>query len=171
MAMQISSHLPQFEKTKALLVVTSLHEVRLLEVQSGEIVELVREEVEKPEPAKKEGHFESRIGGKTIRSGSVYEHDDGETIRRLSFLLKEVLPIKFKEGDYDEVYIFTPDQMKGEIDNILPKNILAKVVFRREGNFVKEKPFVFLEMIAKTQLDKKVIPTGTEADKILKRPR
>jgi len=169
--MQISSNLPQFEKKKVLLLVTSLHEVRLLEAQSGEIVETVREEVEKPEASKKEGHFESRVGGKTIRSGSVYEHDDSETIRRFSLLLKEILPVNLRGGDYDEIYIFTPNQMKGEIDKFLPKNILSKVIFRKEGNFVKEKPFVFLEMIAKAQLDKKVVPTDVEADKILKRPR
>ncbi len=167
--MLIRDNLPQFDKEPVLILVLSLHELRLLKAYAGEIEEIHREEVELPEPADKEGHFESRTGGKTIRSGAVYEHNDSETVRRFKSLLKQVLPKILQTENFSHLYVFIPSQIKNQLDDILSKEILEKIILVKEGNHMKDKPFDLLEMINEKMQDKKVVPTDDEAEKILRR--
>jgi hypothetical protein len=163
--MKISKELPQFEGEKALVLVTGMEDAKIFVAENGKIEEVDSFKVEKPIYSDREGHFETRKGGKVIGSGSVYEQKDEETVKHFTKELEAKLA-RFKNESITKVFLFSPGYVVSMIRRALPLSLIAKTEGVIKGNYLNSHPFDLLGMIR----GMKPLPTApmkAEAEKIL----
>lgn len=169
--MQIDKHLPQFSKTKALLLTTGKQTATLYLGYKGQVKEIASFSIPTPTYTDREGFFERRSGGGVLGSGSVYEAKEKDT--RDKFLAKLVGEIKNtnKKYKYQDVYLFAPQYIKNTINKKLPTAIKKLVKKEFTGNYTKSHPFVLIQHIREWEGKKsqKTKPTSKEAKKILEK--
>jgi len=164
--MKITKNLPTFLNQQALILVTGRQEAVGYEALDGQLTEVFRSVVPKPKQQEKEGRFESRVGGKVIRSGGVYEADKREVEKKL---IKEIVDQLKKLSLPKEVYLFSPAEVLPAIEKKMPVEWQKRIVMRFVGNFYRHHPFKVLGKIKDKREEKKVVATDEEAFGILKR--
>ena len=82
--MKISKNLPQFKENSGAILVISGLKAKYIFMADGLAGEWNNFQEEAKEPKSKEGRFETRKGGKVIRSGGVYE--DTKDSERVNFI-------------------------------------------------------------------------------------
>jgi hypothetical protein len=164
--MKITKNLPTFLNQEALIMVTGRQEAVGYQALDGQLTEIFRLIIPKLRLQEKEGRFESRVGGKVIRSGGVYEADKREVEKKL---IKEIVNQLKKLSLPKEVYLFSPAEVLPLIEKKMSINWRKKIVMRFVGNFYRHHPFKILGKIKDRQEDKKVVATDEEAIAILKR--
>jgi hypothetical protein len=163
--MKISKELPQFDGEKALVLVTGMENAKIFVAENGTIEEVESFRVEKPHYSDREGHFETRKGGKVIGSGSVYEEKDETTVMHFAQELESKL-VRFRNESITKLFLFTPGYIVASIRRAIPLSLIAKTEGVIKGNFLDYHPFDLLKKIEKM----KPLPTApmtAEAEKTL----
>jgi hypothetical protein len=164
--MQIPGKLPQFESERALLLVAGKQDAVLYEAREGRVEKLLDIRVPKPHYSDDEGHFKVRVGGKTIRSGSVKEIRDEDIIRDFLHALKEeIRPLMHQE--FTHLFLFAPAKTKNRIREELPHHWQQAIAEVIEGNFYYRNPLYLLERISVVTVTAPSEPSSKEAKKIL----
>lgn len=144
--MKISRELPQFEGEKAMVLVTGLQDAKIYVAADGEIEEVESFKTEKIRYSDREGHFETRKGGKVLGSGSVYENKDEENVRNFTKELEAKL-VRFRNESITKVFLFSPGYVISAIRRALPLSLIAKTEGVVKGNHLDAHPFDILRMI------------------------
>lgn len=149
--MNIQKQLPQFTKQTALLIVTGSQKgvFYLAAVGVIEKIGAVNEPIEKY--SDREEFFVSKGGEGDYTSGSVYEPDKQEHIKKFAKKISAEADRIVKEKGVDTVYQFAPDYVIHEINRTLTNRVKEMVQEKFKGNFVEEHPFKLLEKIKKTK--------------------
>src|SRR3989339_2199032 len=131
--MQISQKLRQFTRNKALLITSSQHTSKLYIANKGEINLIKELKVEKPEYSDKK---EDPITSPEKNIKKIMKQDFAKAFKKLMS--------EFKNENFDEVYLFCPQELTNETKSLLPKKIAVKIIKIIKGNFNKKHP---LELI------------------------
>jgi hypothetical protein len=151
--MQIEQNLPQFVNEYALLVVTGKQTAELYVAHNGEIEELDTFTVDRTKPDDVAGHFEQSGHGQTFRAGSAHEPSDYDEKAQSEFLKELGRHLEAVADEYtrDAVYVFSPEHLKNQINDVLPHAIRDRIVHQFVGNYTKHHPFELLKGIANEQ--------------------
>lgn len=149
--MNIQKQLPQFNKQTALLIVTGSQKGVIYLAAAGVIEKIgaVDEPVEKY--SDREEFFVSKGGEGDYTSGSVYEDNKQEHIKKFAKKISAEADRFVQEKGVDTVYLFVPDYVIHELNRTLTSRVKEMVQEKFKGNFVEEHPFKLLEKIKKTK--------------------
>jgi len=169
--MKITNKLPQSKNKRSLLVVSGAFAGVYFLASEGVIVELSRIKEDQQHYSDREGFFQRSGGGEIFGSRSVYEENKIEREKRFIKKISEEATRLEKEIGYEEVYLFGPGYMLGQIASGLPQNVRNKIVKSFDGNYIHEHPFLLLLKIKKDRdsIFGKKVPVREEARKILKK--
>jgi hypothetical protein len=149
MKMNIQKQLPQFNEQTALLIVTGSQTGVFHLAAAGVIEEIgaVDEPVEKY--SDREEFFVSKGGEGDYTSGSVYEPNKQEHIKKFAKKISGEADRIVREKGVDTVYLFVPDYVTHELNRTLTNRVKEMVQEKFKGNFVEVHPFKLLEKIKK----------------------
>ncbi len=146
MCMKITQSLPQFEDTKALLLVSGTQFAEAYEASRGEIQKIVAFRAELPESDER-AHIKVR-GGKGQTMGVWSTKQDAKEVLQREFVADFKKQTKtLADAGWDEVYLFAPAHaMKTLVESLPPKlrDVLAGEI---AGNYTKAEPFALLKKI------------------------
>ena len=171
--MMIQRQLPQFSDKYAILVVCGRQSGKIYLAHNGQINQDSEIKIENPRYSDREGRFETRMGGKVIRSGSVYEDQTKGTrahefAKDLEHKLKEYKEIT-KNESVDRapevlVYCFCPLYAEKKIHSAVER--VFPIRRRIYGNFLKFNPYDLLKKVMDNENELAVNPTKTDTAKI-----
>jgi hypothetical protein len=149
MKMNIQKQLPQFNKQTALLIVTGSQKGEFYLAAAGVIEKIgaVDEPVENY--SDREEFFVSKGGEGDYTSGSVYEPNKQEHIKKFAKKISGEADRIVREKGVDTVYLFVPDFVIHELNRTLTSRVEEMVQEKFKGNFVEVHPFKLLEKIKK----------------------
>lgn len=168
--MKISREFPQFRGEVVLLLVAGRQDATIYLATDGTIVVRDTIHIEKPVYSDREGHFETRGGGRVYGSGSVYEPKDDVVAKEF---LKELVPRIariLRENRISQVFLFVPSYVRTALRRVLPRDLKEKIQLMVSGNFGHSHPFDLLRRITKRMEEQRMpLPVPEEARKILDR--
>lgn len=150
--MRISSHLPQFEDKRTLLVVAGKRAARLYFAHKGFINEVYEMRTPTPVYSDREGFFMRRGRGEQYGSGSVYESKDSSTQDKFETQLREVASRIMRAIQIDSVILFAPAEAIYSIRKELPHEIKRKIESSVRGNYVHDHPHSFLQKLNEKEM-------------------
>lgn len=168
--MKIPREFPKFQGKNALIVVTGLHEADFYIAKDGFLEKIGDFKLLFPRYSDKEGFFEHAGHGRIFETGSVLEKDKIEIRHRFLKEMDEILDQVVMKRDITDIYIFTPDFLKKELKELLPKEDRKKIRYIIKGNYTHLHPLQVLEIIGKKEKIGWKVPLSEEARKILKLP-
>ncbi len=162
--MKISQKLPQFDREKALFVVTGKQEAKFYLVSKGKIKEIDSFKVEKPVYSDREGWFKRRARGFVMGSGAPLEPKKQKVIKDFLKKLKKNLKKTLSRNKVDAIYLFSPRYLSARVRKTLPSSARKKIRLTIDGEYYFEHPFKLLEKIPEKE---KNAPKSEEAKKLL----
>ncbi len=144
--MKIQMQLPQFNHEPALLIVTAKQHGVFYIAHEGVLDKASVLEEPTKKYSDREGFFSSFGTGYTA-SGSVYEENKQEVIRKFSKMAAAEAERLVRERGVGAIYLFVPDYVSGEFNRDLPGSLKGLIRETFTGNYVDEHPFKLLEKI------------------------
>jgi len=174
--MKISKNLLQFNRQKALIIVSGRTAVRFLYAHQGEIKELDRFRFPRRLYTDREGFFKTKVRGLgTMYSGSVLESKKAQQEKKLLKKITDKVKSYNKKLNITGIYLFAPDYMKGQAREAVPRYLQKKIRGCLYGNYLKSKLLKFPHLIGKKQRRKRKQKSSPEmsreARKIIKRSK
>lgn len=172
---KVSNEYEDIKNENSLMIVSGTKSAKIFEVIKGKIVKKPRIEVTNPDYTDYKETFEQRRGTGTVwGTPSAYEKKDTGIKRDFLKQLKNQLKdIQNEQINFENIYLFAPNQVIDDVQNVIPAPWKKKMKLRYTGNFVNALPQELFERIKKkfdnAKNSKKLIKP--EALKILKRPR
>lgn len=156
----------------ALILALSMHEGVVWEVRENGAQELARLRTADPVYSDREGHFKTRGGGRTVRSGAVYEENEQEVLHEHLVKTQHTIEPFLLRTQWHEAWVFAPAPITMELKKRL------KPLFRQvartaviNGNVTHETPLDLLERIREhieaSRPSHPITPLSDEADKLL----
>jgi len=144
--MKIQMQLPQFNHEPALLIVTAKQHGVFYVAHEGVLDKAGVLEDPKEKYSDHEGFFSSFGTGHTA-SGSVYEENKQEIIRKFSKKMSAEAGRLVRERNVGAIYLFVPDYVANEFKRDMPPALREMIRATFTGNYVEEHPFKLLEKI------------------------
>lgn len=151
--MQIPHDLPQFEKTRALIVVSAKEEGVLYFAHQGALERIEHVAEHPPTHSDREGFFFRTGHGKGFGSGAPLEEDDYHNLKQFIASIASEINAALKEYAPDQIYIFEPEHFKGYLQDELANPTHVPVHHVRFGNYVHEEPLQVVRYIAAYEND------------------
>jgi hypothetical protein len=143
--MKIPSSLSQFKNKTGLILITGTEEANFLVARDGVISSIFHFKLEKTkfsdrEDSAQRGSIVFENGGKIEQLKKVGRQNFVKSFRDET---KRLLT----EQKVDHVYLFAPDSIKNELEEVLPNALKKKLAQTYIGNFCKESPLSILKKI------------------------
>lgn len=173
--MKITKNLPQFDRQRALIIVSGKSKVSFLFAHQGEIKEVGKLEVPENKYSDREGFFKTRTKtGGVIYSGSVLEDKKEEQRQKIKNKLGDKVKTLNSKYKITGLYLFAPDHLYNIMLSGIPVKMKKKMRGGGRGNYLKSKLLKFPKLIQDEREKKKNAKSKNmprEANKILKRSK
>lgn len=167
--MKISNNFSHFITESSLIIVSGTQDAKFYISENGNINLLNSIKIEKPDYSDREGFFQMRARGLSVRSGSVVKSKNRMVIMPFLRSFKEELAKIARNSAVSDIFLFYPGHL-ARIVNFIPRTLRKKIKLEVRGNFNDSHPFDLLKKIEELYFrKKKIIPTKDDANKILGR--
>ena len=146
--MRIPSQLPRFPGKEVFLVAVGKQEGVVYRCFEDTIVREAHIQVPTPRYSDREGFFATRSGGRTYRSGSVYESKGGIATRDFIRTLLTELEVITQGRDIAHIYVFAPAFARRWVLAAIPSPVRSRTRVIVSGIYYRKHPFDLLAVLA-----------------------